>query len=38
MVQEFKDFINKGNMVELAVAFVLDLSHCPRARPRASVA
>ena len=26
MVQEFKDFINKGNMVELAVAFVMGVA------------
>jgi len=26
VVQEFKDFINKGNMVELAVAFVMGVA------------
>lgn len=26
MIQEFKDFINKGNLVEIAVAFVMGLA------------
>lgn len=26
MIQEFKDFINRGNLVDLAVAFVLGLA------------
>lgn len=29
MIQEFKDFINKGNVVELAVAFVLGVAFKP---------
>ena len=29
MVQEFKDFINKGNVVDLAVAFVLGVAFKP---------
>ncbi|HEY5649868.1 MAG TPA: large conductance mechanosensitive channel protein MscL [Acidimicrobiia bacterium] len=26
MIQEFKDFINKGNMIDLAVAFVMGVA------------
>lgn len=29
MIQEFKDFINKGNIVELAVALVMGLAFKP---------
>ncbi|MGH8953242.1 MAG: MscL family protein, partial [Acidimicrobiia bacterium] len=26
MIQEFKDFINRGNLVDIAVAFVMGLA------------
>lgn len=29
MLQEFKDFINRGNLVELAIAFILTLFFAP---------
>ncbi|HEX9766359.1 MAG TPA: large conductance mechanosensitive channel protein MscL [Nitriliruptorales bacterium] len=29
MLQEFKDFINKGNVIDLAVAFVMGLAFAP---------